>query len=106
MPIYEYKCDACGSEFEARQGMDDEPLSQCRECSGTVQRLISFTSFSLKGGGWYSDGYAGGKTEKKNGAQPKSNGKNGNGSKGTSEKKETPSSSGCATKTIGKSDKS
>ncbi len=70
MPIYEYKCNDCGIEFEANQRMDEDPLTTCEQCSGSVNRLISFTSFSLKGSGWYSDGYApGGATEKKNGTK-------------------------------------
>lgn len=102
MPIYEYKCDDCGSEFEATQGMDDPPLTECRQCSGGVHRLISFTSFTLKGRGWYSDGYAGASPVKNNGKKPKGNGdkpakKDEKGEKATS----TPTST---TTTLGKSD--
>jgi putative FmdB family regulatory protein len=89
MPTYEYKCDECGAEFEVTQGMDDEPLSQCRECSGSVRRMISFTSFSLKGGGWYSDGYAGESPSKKNGDKPKN--------KVNGKKQESPKPSGSTT---------
>ncbi len=71
MPIYEYKCADCGAEFEVTQGIDDEPLKTCRTCSGPLHRLISFTSFTLKGGGWYADGYAKGSSTKKNGGQSK-----------------------------------
>ncbi len=59
MPIYEYACGACGNEFEAEQRITEEPLKTCPECqSRQVKRLISQTSFVLKGGGWYSDLYA------------------------------------------------
>jgi putative FmdB family regulatory protein len=59
MPIYEYACGKCGSEFEAEQRITEEPLKTCPECqSRQVKRLISQTSFVLKGGGWYSDLYA------------------------------------------------
>ena len=59
MPIYEYACGACGNEFEAEQRITEEPLKACPECqSRQVKRLISQTSFVLKGGGWYSDLYA------------------------------------------------
>ncbi len=59
MPIYEYACGRCGYEFEAEQRITDEPLKTCPECrSRQVKRLISQTSFVLKGGGWYSDLYA------------------------------------------------
>ena len=62
MPIYEYACGACGNEFEAEQRITEEPLKACPECqSRQVKRLISQTSFVLKGGGWYSDLYATGK---------------------------------------------
>src|SRR5688572_18602119 len=58
MPIYEYECEKCGS-FEHSQKMTDPPLSRCPKCRRKVQRLISASSFQLKGGGWYSDGYQG-----------------------------------------------
>ena len=58
MPIYEYACGKCESEFEAEQRITDDPLKKCPECgSKRVKRLISRTSFALKGGGWYADGY-------------------------------------------------
>ena len=59
MPMYEYKCQACGLVFEARQKFSDAPLTDCRECAGTVEKLISQTGFALKGGGWYDQGYGG-----------------------------------------------
>ena len=40
------------------QKMADEPKAPCPKCGGTGKRLISQTSFTLKGGGWYKDGYA------------------------------------------------
>ena len=59
MPIYEYACGKCGSEFEAEQRITEDPIKTCPECrSRQVKRLISQTSFVLKGGGWYSDLYA------------------------------------------------
>jgi putative FmdB family regulatory protein len=62
MPIYEYACDKCGHEFEVEQRITEDPLKTCPECrSRQVKRLISQTSFVLKGGGWYSDLYAAGK---------------------------------------------
>ena len=58
MPIYEYACAKCESEFEAEQRITDEPLKTCPKCrSRRVKRLISQTSFALKGGGWFADGY-------------------------------------------------
>jgi putative FmdB family regulatory protein len=59
MPIYEYACGQCGLEFEAEQRITEKPLDTCPECrSRQVKRLISQTSFVLKGGGWYSDLYS------------------------------------------------
>lgn len=57
MPMYEYKCQACGLVFEARQKFSDAPLTACRECGGAVEKMISQTGFALKGGGWYDQGY-------------------------------------------------
>jgi putative FmdB family regulatory protein len=58
MPIYEYRCPDCGHEFERLQRMSDDPAKDCPECSGDqVKKLISRTSFVLKGGGWYKDHY-------------------------------------------------
>jgi putative FmdB family regulatory protein len=64
MPIYEYLCDKCEREFEAEQRITDEPIRSCPHCrSRKVRRLISQTSFVLKGGGWYSDLYSSGKSK-------------------------------------------
>ena len=57
MPVYEYRCDACNNQFELRQKFSDPPAEQCPKCGGTVRKLVSAASFSLKGGGWYGDGY-------------------------------------------------
>lgn len=58
MPVYEYECDSCGKVFEVQQRMADAPLTRCPECDGTVKKVMSMSSFQLKGGGWYADGYA------------------------------------------------
>jgi putative FmdB family regulatory protein len=68
MPIYEYQCEECGHEFEREQRITEKPLKTCVSCGGRkARRLISRTSFVLKGGGWYSDLYSG----KKQDAAPK-----------------------------------
>jgi putative FmdB family regulatory protein len=81
MPIYEYMCERCGYEFEREQRMTDPPVKTCPQCrSRRVTKLISQSSFVLKGGGWYADGYsdskAGGKSDSSDKeASPSSDGK-------------------------------
>ncbi len=58
MPIYEYKCSKCGEIFEAFQKISDEPLVRCKYCKGKVEKILSQTSFQLKGSGWYLTDYA------------------------------------------------
>ena len=54
MPIYEYRCEACGHEMEALQKMSDAALTDCPECSkAELKKLISAAGFKLKGSGWY-----------------------------------------------------
>lgn len=68
MPIYEYRCGDCGKEVEALQKFSDPPLTDCPSCGGTnLKRLLSQSSFALKGSGWYADGYGGRAGEKKDG---------------------------------------
>ncbi len=59
MPIYEYKCRKCGKQFEAFQGITDPELKSCKFCKGKVNKLVSMSSFSLKGSGWYATDYGG-----------------------------------------------
>jgi len=63
MPVYEYLCQKCGKEFEESQRITDKPLKKCKFCNGPVDRLISRSSFALKGGGWFKDGYSGSKPD-------------------------------------------
>lgn len=71
MPIYEYKCEKCGEIYEVAQKLDEKPLEKClkQDCGGLVKKIISKSSFQLKGGGWYKDRYSntkntnGGKTD-------------------------------------------
>jgi putative FmdB family regulatory protein len=54
MPIYEYRCDACGHRLDALQKVSDAPLTDCPECGRSeLKRQLSAPSFRLKGGGWY-----------------------------------------------------
>jgi putative FmdB family regulatory protein len=85
MPIYEYQCEKCGSSLEALQKFSDAPLDVCEKCGGALHKLMSQSSFHLKGTGWYVTDYAG----KKSGSAAKES---------TGEKKEakTETSSTCA----------
>jgi putative FmdB family regulatory protein len=66
MPIYEYRCEKCDSRFEVIQKFSDKPLKFCSNCKGRLTKLISQTSFQLKGSGWYVTDYAkSGKTTSK-----------------------------------------
>jgi putative FmdB family regulatory protein len=59
MPIYEYKCKKCGKEFEIFQGITDQPVQTCQSCGGSVNKLMSLSTFHLKGSGWYVTDYGG-----------------------------------------------
>jgi len=58
MPIYEYECSKCGQIEEALQKFSDKPLTKCRHCSGKLNKLVSQSTFHLKGSGWYVTDYA------------------------------------------------
>lgn len=81
MPIYEYECSECEKVFEVQQRISDDPLENCPDCQGAVKKLVSVSSFQLKGGGWYADGYSGASND---------NGKN-----KPADKKETPAAPPC-----------
>lgn len=54
MPIYEYQCQECGHRLEALQKISDAPLKECPHCRKQgLAKLVSASSFRLKGGGWY-----------------------------------------------------
>ena len=76
MPIYEYRCDTCGGEFELFRSITDNGTPSCKFCDGPVKKLISRSSFHLKGTGWYVTDYAGkkpsGQEEKKEASSPSS----------------------------------
>jgi putative FmdB family regulatory protein len=57
MPLYEYECLACKKHTEKIQKFSDPEITTCPHCGGAVRRVITAPAFSLKGGGWYADGY-------------------------------------------------
>ena len=66
MPIYEYQCAKCGSQKELMQRISDATIPKCDACKSRMKRLISQSSFHLKGTGWYVTDYASkGVSEKK-----------------------------------------
>lgn len=67
MPIYEYACSACSHEFEAIVGVRT-PNPTCPQCEAATEKKISLSAFHLKGGGWYSDAYAGSDNKKPGGS--------------------------------------
>ena len=58
MPVYEYECLKCGGRFEEIRQFSDAPLTKHVGCGGKVKKLISASSFHLKGSGWYATDYA------------------------------------------------
>ncbi|WP_300461223.1 zinc ribbon domain-containing protein [Desulfobacula sp.] len=62
MPVYEYQCTECGQIEEALQKISEPPLKICSHCKGNLKKLISQSTFHLKGSGWYVTDYGGAKT--------------------------------------------
>ena len=86
MPVYEYQCEACGRIEEAFQKISEPPLESCPVCEGHLKKMISQSSFHLKGSGWYVTDYGGAKSGTKSGSDSKEK------------------STGCSEKTTSKSD--
>jgi putative FmdB family regulatory protein len=78
MPFYEYECAKCKHQAGIFQKISDPPVKRCELCNGKMKRLISQTSFQLKGTGWYVTDYA-----SKTGGN---DGKTGTGDKNTEQK--------------------
>jgi putative FmdB family regulatory protein len=68
MPIYEYRCAACGFQKEYLQKMSDAPLTDCPECGKPrLAKMVTAAGFQLKGSGWYV-------TDFRQGAKPQATG--------------------------------
>jgi putative FmdB family regulatory protein len=92
MPIYEYKCHACGNTLEVMQKFSDEPLTECTcQKKGPVERLISSPALQFKGSGWYITDYAKSGSSAQSGDGAKSDTKSGEAK--SDAKPSTPSSS-------------
>jgi putative FmdB family regulatory protein len=99
MPIYEYKCNKCGV-FEVMQKITEAPLKKCPTCKSKTERIISNTSFVLKGSGWYATDYAkksSGKSESSESASTSSSA-NGSASKDSASSSTSTASSDTSTK--------
>ena len=90
MPTYEYRCEACGNEWEAFQSITAEPIRKCPQCAKNKARRLISTGAGLifKGSGFYLTDYAraNGKKSESGASTPKENGKS-----ETTKKTETPS---------------
>jgi putative FmdB family regulatory protein len=115
MPIYEYKCPKCGT-FETMQRITEPALKRCPTCKSKVDRMISNTSFVLKGSGWYATDYArsgsgkstetsGDKSSDKSGGKPggESTGNGANGSSSETVSSASSDKSGSSDKSSGSS---
>jgi putative FmdB family regulatory protein len=60
MPIYGYRCSACGHEFEILQKMSEKPLTACPKCGGKLNKLMYPVGISFKGSGFYTTDYKSG----------------------------------------------
>lgn len=104
MPLYEYRCQSCGHQFEKIQSFSAPEEKECPVCHGPIERLISAPAIQFKGSGWYVNDYAAKKSgpmkASANGAQSSDGsgsstapGKPAAGSGESSPKPSTPSSS-------------
>ncbi len=73
MPIYEYECERCGRIEEILQKISDAPLCTCNHCTGKLHKLVSHSSFHLKGSGWYVTDYAKKSVDKTEGSSSREN---------------------------------
>ena len=90
MPIYEYSCEKCGNVIERIQKFSDPPLTEHADCGGALTKLISQSSFQLKGDGWYVTDYA--RKDKKEGTDGDKKDAGQTGSKESKDVKEAGSS--------------
>ena len=82
MPIYEYRCAACGHELEMLQKLSEAPLVDCPACGkGALTKLVSAAGFQLKGSGWYATDF------KNSGRKPEAKPASNNGDAAPSESK-------------------
>lgn len=106
MPIYEYVCNDCGKKFELIENFHNDTEKECEYCSGKAKRVVSQSSFVLKGTGWYLTDYAK-KTPPQDSSQKKDapqESKSKEGKQSSGESSEKKGSSTDAPKAVTKSD--
>jgi putative FmdB family regulatory protein len=55
MPVYTYRCESCGVQFERHQSFNDEPLKRCPECNkNSLRKVFTPAGIVFKGSGWYA----------------------------------------------------
>ena len=96
MPTYQYACTTCGEQVEAVQRFDDEPLSVCPACGGSLRKVFSPVGIVFKGSGFYrtDSRKAAAKAEDSGAKAAKSNGSSGSGEGPSEGKKDSASSDG------------
>lgn len=108
MPLYDYKCSACGVVHEHRQKISDEPFRQCPDCGGEYKRIITSVGVIFKGSGFHINDY---RESKSGGSSPSSSPKEESAAKsesssatsGTESKTEKAGDSGSTSSEQGKS---
>lgn len=94
MPIYAYRCDACGHGRDVLQKMSDAPLTDCPSCNtaGAFKKQLTAAGFQLKGSGWYVTDFRGGNSGNSGSARASSGASAGTGDAGAAKPAETSAS--------------
>lgn len=94
MPIYEYRCDNCGHEFDTLQKVTDDALTICPKCGEpALKKKVSAAAFRLKGGGWYETDFKSGKKKNVAGSESSSGSSSDSSGSGSSSSDSSGSSS-------------
>jgi putative FmdB family regulatory protein len=104
VPLYEYRCNNCGHQFEKIQSFSAPEEKECPVCQGPVERLISAPAIQFKGSGWYVNDYAS-KSGKAMKAAAEGNGKPAE-SSGSGDKSEKPAAPAASSSTSSSSESS
>jgi putative FmdB family regulatory protein len=92
VPIYEYRCDECGDSFDVLQRMTDDPLVTCKQCGGTLRKVLHPVAIHFKGSGFYTTDYGKGSGRRPGGRDASAEG--GESSSGDASSTKDESSSG------------